>query len=128
MLKKTLFIMLMIIILSVGFNLGYTQSQADSTADDVMTGANDFLKAGSETVIQETKLKGTSDFLFNLLLSIAIIVAVIIGMIIGIQFMMAGIEEKAKIKEALMPYFVGCLVVFGAFGIWKLAVTVLSKL
>ena len=49
-------------------------------------------------------------------------------MIIGIQFMMALVEEKAKIKEALMPYFVGCMVVFGAFGLWKLAITILSKL
>ena len=52
--------------------------------------------------------------------------AVIIGMVIGIQFMTASVEEKAKIKESLVPYVVGCVVVFGAFGIWKLAVTVLS--
>lgn len=70
----------------------------------------------------------TSDFVYNLLLAVAIIVAVVIGMVIGIQFMMAGVDEKAKIKEQLMPYAVGCVVVFGAFGIWKLAVTILSKL
>ena len=127
--RKMIFVMGVIIILFVGFNMGYTESQAANTVDEVMTGADDFLQAGSnEIVIKEIELQKTSNFIFNLLLSFAIIAAVIIGMIIGIQFMMAGVEEKAKIKESLMPYFVGCVVVFGAFGIWKLAVTMLSKL
>lgn len=125
--KKIVFAMLFVVILFIGFNISFFESQA-TTADNVITGANDFLKAGNKTVIQETELKQTSDFIFYFLLAIAIIVAVIIGMIIGIQFMMAGVEEKAKLKEALMPYFFGCVVVFGAFGIWKLSVTILSKL
>lgn len=127
MIKKIIYVILLII-LSIGINLAYTKTYAASTVDDVMNGADGFLKAGSDTVIQDGTLKDTSDFLFNLLLAIAIVIAVIIGMVIGIKFMMAGIEEKAKLKEALMPYFVGCFVVFGAFGIWKLAVTILSKL
>ncbi len=109
--------------------MSYTEAQATDTVDEVMTGADNFLRSGSnEIVIKEIELQKTSNFIFNLLLSFAIIAAVIIGMIIGIQFMMAGVEEKAKIKESLMPYFVGCVVVFGAFGIWKLAVTIVSKL
>lgn len=102
---------------------------ADSgdTVDDTMQGAQDFLKKGKDSKINETELKKMSDFLFNSLLAIAMIVAVIIGMVIGIQFMVASVEEKAKVKESLVPYFVGCGVVFGAFGIWKLAVTILSR-
>ena len=127
--KKMIFVMVVIIILFVGFNMSYTEAQATDTVDEMMTGADNFLRSGSnEIVIKEIELQKTSNFIFNLLLSFAIIAAVIIGMIIGIQFMMAGVEEKAKIKESLMPYFVGCVVVFGAFGIWKLAVTIVSKL
>ena len=84
------------------------ESKGD-TVDDTMEGANSFLEAGKGRKINEEKLKDTSNFLFNLLLAVAIV------------------EEKAKIKEALLPYFVGCVVVFGAFGIWKLAVTILSR-
>ena len=40
--------------------------------------------------------------------------------------MMSGAEGKAQIKELLVPYIVGCIVVFGAFAIWKLLVTILS--
>ncbi len=55
------------------------------------------------------------------------VVAVIVGLIIGIRFMTGGIEEKAKIKELLVPYVAGCIVIFGAFGIWSLVVNVLMK-
>lgn len=46
----------------------------------------------------------------------------LVGTIIGIQFMVASAEDKAKVKEALVPYVIGCAVIFGAFSIWKVAV------
>ncbi len=32
---------------------------------------------------------------------------------------MGSVEAKAQIKEKLIPYVVGCAIMFGAFGIWK---------
>ncbi len=55
------------------------------------------------------------------------VVAVIVGLIIGIRFMVSGVDEKAKIKEELMPYVIGCFIIFGAFGIWKIIVSILSS-
>lgn len=46
----------------------------------------------------------------------------LVGTIIGIQFMVASAEDKAKVKEALVPYVIGCAVIFGAFTIWSIAV------
>ena len=65
---------------------------------------------------------------FILSIPLGIIVAVLAGMIIGIRFMLGGAEEKANIKEILVPYVVGCVVVFGAFAIWKIVVTILSQI
>ena len=48
----------------------------------------------------------------------------LVGTIIGIQFMLASAEDKAKVKEALVPYVVGCIVIFGAFTIWSIAVNI----
>ena len=48
-----------------------------------------------------------------------------IGIILGIQFMTGSVEQKAKVKDALVPYIAGCIIIFGAFGIWKLVVTIL---
>lgn len=59
---------------------------------------------------------------------VAVCLSVIIGAILGIQFMMASAEDKAKVKEALVPYFVGCIVVFGSYGIWRLCVSLLSRI
>lgn len=47
-----------------------------------------------------------------------------VGTIIGIQFMLASAEDKAKVKEALVPYVVGCFVIFGAFTIWSTVVNI----
>lgn len=46
----------------------------------------------------------------------------LVGTMIGIQFMVASAEDKAKVKEALVPYVIGCAVIFGAFTIWSIAV------
>lgn len=117
-------IMIIIIGISVsGFNY---EIYSAGTVDDVVQGAQDFLNQGRTVTYDGVGLKITSDFIFNLLLAIAMVVAVIVGMILGIKFMSASVEEKAKIKESLIPFVVGCVVVFGAFGIWKLAVTILS--
>lgn len=55
-----------------------------------------------------------------------IAVAIIIGLVLGIQFMAGSVEQKAKVKDSLIPYIVGCVVIFGAFGIWKIVLTVLE--
>ena len=127
MTKKIICIIVLTVVIFLGINASYTNTYAADKVDDVMDGAKEFLNAGEDVVVDSTKLYYTSNFIYGLLLAIAIIMAVVIGMIIGIQFMMAGIDEKAKIKEMLFPYVVGCVVVFGAFGIWKLAITILAK-
>ena len=128
MTKRLISIIIMIFLIFLYISICSCNSYAADTVDSVMDGANDFLESGQGGLgqINQTELENTSDFIYNLLLAIALVVAVIIGMVIGIQFMTASVEEKAKIKESLVPYVVGCVVVFGAFGIWKLAVTILS--
>ena len=41
---------------------------------------------------------------------------------------MGSIEEKAEIKTMLIPYIIGCVVVFGAFTIWKIVVDILQSM
>lgn len=127
MARKIICVSVLIITILLSISANYTNVYAADTVDDVMSGASDFLDKGKEVVIDGAKLKSTSNFIFNLLLAIGIIAVVAVGMTIGIQFMMAGIDEKAKIKETLIPYVVASVVIFGAFGIWKLAVTILSQ-
>ena len=38
--------------------------------------------------------------------------------------MLGSVEEQTKVKESLVPFVIGCIVVFGAFGFWKLFVEI----
>lgn len=102
---------------------------AASTVDEVISGADSFITAANDASTMDTaELKETSNFLYNLFLGFGIIVAVIVGSIIGIQYMLGSIEERAELKKALVGYVASCTVIFGAFGIWKLAVNMLSNI
>lgn len=104
-------------------------SSSSYAMGEVISGGKDFLSAGTtaSTVINTTQLHTTSNYIYNTLLAVAIVVAVIVAMVLGIQFMVASADEKAKVKEALIPFIVGCIVVFGSFTIWKVAVNIGNK-
>lgn len=100
-----------------------------SSLSSIISGADGFISAGTgESPISDDSLKTLSNNIYNILLILGTVIAVIIGAILGIQFMVGSVEQKSKIKEALIPYFAGCAVIFGAFGIWKLAVNIGSGL
>lgn len=94
--------------------------------DNVISAGDSFLQAGesSEAVIDEDSLKETSNYIYNVLVAIAIVIAIVMGTIIGIQFITGSVEQQAKVKETLIPYIIGVFVVFSAFTIWKIAVTI----
>lgn len=93
---------------------------------EIVKKADDFTNVDStqDPLLNDSELQSISSDLYNILLSIGIVLAVIIAMILGIQFMIGSVETQAKVKEALIPFVVGCVVVFGAFGIWKVVVSI----
>ncbi len=111
--------------------------QADGISD-IITGGDNFIQAGKDgfekskadgkVIIDEDKLKNVSDYVYNVLLLIGIVVAVIVSSVLGIKFMIGSVEEKAQIKDALVPFVIGCIVVFSAFAIWKIFVTIGNSL
>lgn len=125
--KIVLILIIMILISNV--KTVNTVNAASGSIDDVMSSADDFLKAGDNankdyTDMNMDNLKEGSKQIFTLFFVIGSIVAVIVGFILGIQFMVAETESKAKIKETLVVYLVGCVVVFGGFTIWRIIVTI----
>ena len=103
--KKILisFFIILITIFTFTFNSSvYAQTSLDGstgTIDDIMSGADSFVNEGESNVsIDENLLGETAGFLYNMLLAFGIITAVI-----------------------------ACVVVFGAFGIWKLVINILSS-
>ena len=100
---------------------------SDTTIGTIISGADDFLNMGDSNVLPEDNIQEMSNIIYNTLLIIGVIIAVIVGLFLGIQFVTGSVKKKSKIKESLIAYIVGCVVIFGAFGIWKLVVTVLQS-
>ena len=129
--KNKLILKILVIILAILsiFTLSNNCVQASSLSETI-EGADDFIHAGVQDTaptFSEGEMQQMSDMLYNPLLVIATIIAVIVGLVIAIPFMTGSVGERAKIKETLIPYIAGCIVIFGAFGIWKLVVNILSQ-
>lgn len=146
--KKFLKIAILLIIIQFIFAImsTYQPVRADGGLGGIISGADDFLNAGKNTAEQggmssttgdatttiktptNAEIKAIIDNVYNILFPLGVVVTVIIGAVLGIKFMMASVEDKAKIKESLVPYIIGCFVIYGAFGIWKLAITIFSAI
>jgi len=125
--KKVVFILLLVITLLISIiNVTYA-----SSIDNIFSGADQFIdagKGGGYAVIKKQDINNASDLIYNTLLIIGIIAVVIVGAILGIKYMTSAVEEQAKIKETLVPYVVGSVIIFGAFGIWKLVTGILENI
>lgn len=93
----------------------------------IKNGSKD-LKEGQKKTIIEQKLKEDLSSIYGILLAIGTVLTVIVGVILGIKFMVSSAEDKAHIKEMMIPYVIGCVIIFGAFGIWAFAVEVLNQI
>ena len=120
-------ILSIILILFLLINICPTKTQAVNL-DGIMSGADNFIEKGKNgtTTIDETQLQNTSDLIYNILLGVSMVIAVIVGIILGIKYMMASTEEKAEVKETLVPYVVSCVIMFGAFTIWKIVINIIQ--
>lgn len=119
-------VVLMLIILILLFSIN-TEVFAWS---EIIKDGQSFLGQADENSIHMdvNGLKNVSGYLYNILLGAGVVIAVIVATVLGVQFMMSGAEGQAKVKEMLLPFIVGCVIVFGGFGFWKIAITVGKKL
>lgn len=125
---KKLLINIMVIFIIL-FNLFIPNAYA-GPLQDIMNRAEGFVNNGENggNVINNDALKEGSNTLYNVLLVIGIAVAFIWEIVLGIQFITGSLGEKADVKKNLIVYLVGCVIIFGAFGIWKLLLQLLEPL
>ncbi len=98
---------------------------------DIFSAGDNFLNQGktsSNNIINGQAVQDEVEKIYNILFAIGVVLTVLVGAVLGIKFMAGSIEEQAKIKELLLPYIVGCIVVFGTFAIWKIVITVASQI
>ena len=78
----------------------------------------------NEVNMDMSDVASLSGYLYNILLSLGVVIAVIIATVLGVQFMLSEAEGQAKVKEMLIPFIIGCIIIFGGFGIWKIALQI----
>lgn len=125
---KKLLINIMVIFIIL-FNLFIPNAYA-GPLQDIMNRAEGFVNNGENggNVINNDALREGSNTLYNVLLVIGIAVAFIWGIVLGIQFITGSLGEKADVKKNLIVYVIGCIIIFGAFGIWRLLLQLLQPL
>ncbi len=98
---------------------------------DIFDAGDNFLNEGknaSNNIISDESVDEEFNKIYNILFGIGVALTVIIGAVLGIKFMIGTVDEQAKVKEMLMPYIIGCVVIFGAFSIWKLMINIFSNI
>ena len=133
MTNKVLKVMIKIILLMLIIQTIYTSKTEALSLDGIFKAGDNFINEGKtesqkNEAINYEEFRLTTNNIGSVLTTLGIVLAVIIGGILGIQIMWGSIEQQVKAKEMITPYVVGCIVIFGAFGIWKLAVTIFSQL
>lgn len=126
--KKILINLILICILICTFSPN--AFAADGTIGGIVNSAGNFINVGAneDSPINGDALKSGSGLIYNVLLVIGIGVALIWGLVLGIQFITGSLEEKADVKKGLTIYVIGCIIIFGAFAIWRLVITLLEPL
>lgn len=131
LIKITLIMLISIILI---FNNPIYSNAEGITLDSVISSGDSFLNINNRDnatpVItpDETKLQAISNTVSNVLLTIALGVTLISAVMMGINFTIQSVEDKAKIKESMVPWIIGIIVSFGAYGIWRITMGVFYDL
>ena len=86
-----------------------------------MEGAQDFINAGKGgSTLNEENMRDASNLIYNTLLIVGTVIAVIVMFALAIKFMVGSVEEKADTKKTMIAFIIGCCILYGSFGIWKI--------
>lgn len=95
-------ILLIIIMLLIAFsNIGYAQVNLNNIKNN-------------KPDVGESQLKSIGEIILSVITSVGIVLSVVILAVIGFKYMIGSVEEKAEYKKSMMPYLIGCVLVFSA--------------
>jgi len=101
---------------------------ADEFTDGNIKWSNDTNERIPNRIEIENNIKLNATSIFKVLLAIGTVLTVIVGAILGISFMISSAEDKAKIKEKMVPYIAGTAIIFGAVTIWYAVISILEQM
>ena len=98
------------------------------SVDGIFRQGQSFIDNGSQnTVIDNGSLSSIIKPLSGAFLTVGTFVIVGVGIYLGIKYVTSGVEDKANVKKQAYGVIVSAIVIFGAYGIWKLVYGIVSK-
>lgn len=101
--KKFFFIILITIIAILIVNITFTYGFS----------INDITGKNLPNSIQ-SKVDNTGQAVIKIISTVGSICSVLFLIILGIKYMLGSTEEKAEYKKALLPYFIGAVILFAS--------------
>lgn len=96
--------------------------------DGILNQGNDFIKSGEQdAVIDSSELSEVINPISGALLTVGTFVIVGVGIYLGIKYVTSTPDDKATVKKQAIGVLVSAIVIFGAYGIWKLVYDIVSK-
>jgi hypothetical protein len=125
--KIVLIVLALIGIICLSF--GVTVFAAETVDTDIWGQGQNFInkgKAGNtiafDAVWQDLKPVA------QIVMGIGLVVLVCVGSVLGVKYMIAGADDKAKVKQKLVWFCVAAALIVGATGIFNIVVEVASQL
>lgn len=126
--KKLIIAVVLICCIMALFNVRFNEVKA---ADEFETQADDFIKKGHDQYIQKNVEidKITDEFidLGQILSYIGAGVMVAVTAYLGVQYIISPPDKQGALKEKLVGLVVSGIVIFGAYAIWKLVISIVSS-
>lgn len=97
--------------------------------DELQSMANQFEQTGkNNAAIDVNQIAAIISPLASILMGFGSVVLVVVTAVIGVKYMAATPDGRAKLKTQLIGIAVSAIVLFGAYGIWQIAYTIMTDL
>ena len=135
--KKTINLLIKILSIIIIFQVIICNSTVEASEEsfwsDIISQGDSFIQIGSSAATNEDAASDADTMqimndIYSILFPLGVVATVMVGGFLGIKFMLASAEDKAKVKESMVPYVIGCVVIYGAFGIWRICIQIFSIL
>ena len=132
---KKFFIVFVMVNMAISIlSWNYFQAEASSFIGNIENSADNFIQAGGNAANNQVNLSGVTDSiaenfmgLGQLLTMVGAGVMVAVVSYMGINYIMSPPDKQAALKQQLIGVVVAGIVIFGAYGIWKAVVGIVSN-
>ena len=127
--KRVFNILSIVLLVAVFLFVFSSEIYATSWTDRLFGYAENFLDKGEASAkIKVDDIAKIISPIASILLGIGTVVLVVVTAVMGVKYMAASPEERGKLKGQLVGIAVSAFVLFGAYGIWRMAYLIMSEL